>query len=311
MNVQDEWNELTDDDRVLLEMVESALTRKETGASEDTSLRAFCVQLANTAPLVDVRFRERLKARLIETLKQQAMEGRPMNTRQGVPRLRWRVALGVAIMLLLLAAAIALYPPSRAWAQGILGRLGPFFFTNAPTLSELALTATPTPWPTSPTVTATGESLNMQRVQVMTAEEARALAGYAMLDPGYLPEEYESYSFEVWLSQGPQALEVDQTYGNGPDVLIIRQIYLPDGGNGVSEFPVGDAVVEEVTVRGQPGVWVEETNLGQHQNEDGTAVLTKWSMLMWQEGDFLFWIYTNALSKEEALKVAESLSEEQ
>lgn len=312
MNARNEWNELSRDDPLLLEMVENVLAHKETAVIEDTSLRAFCAQLAHAAPAANVRFREQLKARLIESLQSQTKERGLMNAKRSLSRLipaqrRWRIALGVFVVLIIAAAAIALYPSSRAWAQEILGRLGPFFFTNAPTLPEQALTATPEPLPTQPPEAATGEPATMQRVQVMTIEEARVLADFAILEPGYLPEGYAPFSFEVWQGEG-HTVEATQTHGSGPDVLIIRQIYMTDGGKGDFEFPIGDAAVEKVAVRGQEGVWVEEANLGQHQNEDGTMTLTKWSMLLWQEGDFLFWIYTNALSKEETLKVAESFS---
>jgi hypothetical protein len=63
----------------------------------------------------------------------------------------------------------------------------------------------------------------------------------------------------------------------------------------------------EVKVRGQEGIWVEASSQGSHQTEEGEMALVPWNILLWTKGDFLFWIYSNGLSREETLQLAESL----
>lgn len=321
MNGHEDWKELADDDRRLLETVEAVVANRGRGNQADDALYDFCVQVASAVPPANEVFRRELKSRLLAELAQQ--EEREMNAngeqkhsspvaRLGAARSRRRAALTLVLVVVALVAGVLLfYPPARAWAQGILARFGPFVFTNAPTLPELALTQTPEP---PPTPEATSAQASGGRQYVSTVEEARRLASFGVLSPAYVPEGYSLQNLDVWLNGDGGTLEVTTNYISGRELLMIRQIaYTPPPGAGEAVFPVGDAPVVEVMVRGQKGVWVEKAKLGQHTNEDGTVQLTEWSMLMWQEqredGNFLFWFYTSALPQYEVLKIAESLSD--
>ena len=320
MNDHEEWSELADEDRLLLKTIEAVVANRGRGDHAGTALGDFGVQLLNAVPPANEAFRRELRSRLLAEMAQQQEEVMSTNSEQkpsgpvarpSAARPRRRAALAVALVVVVLLAGVVLfYPPARAWAQQILARFGPFAFTNAPTLPELALTQTPE---LPPTPEATPAEASGGRQHASTVEEARRLASFGVLSPAYVPEGYHLQNLDAWPSHDGGTLEITTNYISGQELLMIRQIaYTPSPDAGEAVFPIGDVPVVEVTVRGQKGVWVEKAKLGQHTNEDGTVQLTEWSMLMWQEqrqdGHFLFWFYTNALSREEMLKIAESLS---
>jgi hypothetical protein len=305
MSEQNDLSVLTNDDRELLEQIEAIVTHQRDDEYLGTSLCSLGARLANTLPPANAAFRERLRSRLVATLEQQIQEEKKMSdkkqwamvARRSPMRPGWRVVVaGIVMIALLFAGAILVYPPVRAWAQGILAHIGPFLLTNAPTLPEQMLTRTPEPNPTEqPDSTPPAGGVQLQQVQ--TVEEARALARFDVLSPRYVPKDYQLQSWTLFPGGNNDVIEVDAQYipEGTSHLLIIRQfLYKPQGSGSAFEFPVGDAPTVKVTVRGQPGVWVEGSKQGQHQTEEGKVEL--------------FWFYSDALPLEEMLKIAESLA---
>lgn len=310
MNTQIEWPALNSDDQQLLDLIEVVIANTPTAGHADHALYDFSRQLASARPAPTLAFRRALEERLMSTLtEQQAEDSRSQAT--PTPRStfgRWRLVLaGGLVVIGLVVIAIMTYPPTRAWAQAMLARFGPFTFTTGPTLPEQALTATPEPPPTQ-TRGGPPPEAGASYQNVMTLEEAQQLVSFAILVPHYLPEGMQLASYSVMPESPGSVPDVSATYvgATNSDVLIIRQF--PYAGESVAEFPIGDAPRTEVTVRGQSGLWVEEANLGLQPE----GQLIQWSFLIWQEERegtrFLLWMYTHTLSQAEMLKIAESLA---
>ena len=93
---------------------------------------------------------------------------------------------------------------------------------------------------------------------------------------------------------------------SGEEHVSISQVrYVP--GRYEEEFPVGDAPTMDVTVREQPGLWVEGAKLGIRNDNRGGSELYGVNVLIWEEEDDLFRVTSNELTLEELLKIAESL----
>jgi hypothetical protein len=126
-----------------------------------------------------------------------------------------------------------------------------------------------------------------------------------------VPSGYTLQRYKVLARKDAPALEVSAEYisEDYQQLWYLRQIpYSAQDATDAHEFPVGNARVTMVTVRGQPGVWVEATNQGAHQTETGEEILVPWNILLWVEGNYFFWLYSSELPLDENLKVAESLS---
>ncbi len=84
---------------------------------------------------------------------------------------------------------------------------------------------------------------------------------------------------------------------------------------GTKRFPVGQADVREIVVRGRPAIWVEgaSLSLGKAGFPIGqiTCDFEAMNVLLWEKGDVSFELSTTdlELSLEEMLKIAESMSE--
>jgi hypothetical protein len=177
-------------------------------------------------------------------------------------------------------------------------------------MQEQRLGGTPPPTPQEVLNTPNSQQVGLQEQQATTLAEARKLAGFDILSPSYLPSGYTLQRYTVLVGKDTPAQEVSAEYisSDYQQLFYLRQIsYTASDTSNILEFPVGNAPVTTVKVRGQQGVWVEGTNQGAHQTESGEEVLVPWNMLLWVEGDYFFWLYSSALPLEENLKVAESL----
>lgn len=221
--------------------------------------------------------------------------------------------LGLVILVILLAVSTACQsapaiPASTATPNVI--QIGPLRLTHDPTMQEQRLSGTPPPTPQeAPSTPSTSQELSLQ--EATTLAQARKLAGFDILSPAYLPSGYTLQRYTVLVGKDAPAQEISADYisSDYKQLFYLRQIsYSAKDANNILEFPIGNARVTAVKVRGQEGVWVEATNQGAHQTETGEEVLVPWNMLLWVEGDYFFWLYSSKLSLEENLKVAESLT---
>ncbi len=131
-----------------------------------------------------------------------------------------------------------------------------------------------------------------QLTMVNDAATASQLAGFTVLAPSYLPDGFTvSNQPGVWSvihgNNGVMAVILYENQAANGSLAITEEMYRQGETNTVTNIPEG----QHVTVRGQPGEWVS----------NGKSILT------WDENGIRYMISTNALSKDEVLKIAESL----
>lgn len=207
----------------------------------------------------------------------------------------------LVLVLALFMTVFAVSPPLRSWAQEVLARVGALIVTDAPTYAERTLpilqTATPErPW---------GPEL-----ESLSQEEASRRAGFTVLVPRNLPkwkQEFVFYSDTDWVA----VLGIyDRWYG-----VDVIQMKLTDEQE--EEFPIGDADVLEVKVRGQTGYWIEDAATSIiggggsifHGMKDVVWQLGYNNILTWEEDGIVYLMLADdELSLGELLTIAESLA---
>ncbi len=248
-----------------------------------------------------------------------------------------------AIAALVIAVSTVTFVPSmRAWSRSVLTQFGPLIITDAPTWPEVAINTprAPTPigqptampiagaplptgplpptptaplpptGPLPPTPTAplppTATPIAGPLPIMITIEEASDVAGFQVLAPEYIPAGYRLVSRKVLTSEvGVFVFTTCATEG-GEERISINQVQYVPGYE--AEFPVSDALTMDVTVRGQPGLWVEGVKLGiRNDGNSGGSELFGINVLVWAEEDNLFSLRSNELTLKETLKIAESL----
>ena len=210
-------------------------------------------------------------------------------------------ALAALAALVIAVSTVAFVPPVRTWAQSVLAQLGPLIITDAPTWPEVVINTPPAPTPIGqPTATPFAGPL-----PIMTIEEASDAAGFQVLSPEYIPAGYRMVARGVFAPPAGVFAHTTCATESGEEHISINQDRYVPGFE--SEFPMGDAPTVDVTVRGQPGLWVEGAKLGIKNNDSGGSELYGVNVLIWEEGDDLFFLTSNELALEEMLKIAESL----
>ena len=198
------------------------------------------------------------------------------------------------------------YSPIRTLAQDILAQFKSVIITGVSTGVERDRIPTPIGQPTSTPM--------VIPLRILTVEEANQEAGFEVLYPIYIPSGYQLIARGVHHSEAGVSASAkyamvgttyDPTYGieeGTPTIRIIQTRYTSDF---MAEHPVGDAPTTEVTVREQPGLWVEQASMG-CCDEHGNVLLS--NILVWQEGDIFFDLRSDDLTLEDTLRIAESLS---
>lgn len=211
-----------------------------------------------------------------------------------------------------------------AFAQEVLGQVGPYFFTNNPTRMEQQFTATSEAHPLQIPRGAPAPTSEIHNTR--SVGEASTLAGFEILVPENLPDGYELVNVRVTkvMPDDSSSIVVVNTQYQAEryqDALYIQQrTYSLDDPRIPFEFRVGDAKVVELQVREQSGIWVEGTNLHYSQVtppsypepgviEHGEIELIPWNLLLWEENKFLFLLHSPVLSQGNMLSVAESLEQ--
>lgn len=206
-----------------------------------------------------------------------------------------------AAATLMLVLLVLVIPPLNAFAQDILRQIGNLSLTNSPTFTERELNSDNSQDATSDTP-----------LVLLTLEEASNQAGFAVLIPDYVPTDFTLVYRVVEESDSAKMVMTTYQPARNPkedQSIWVYQGIVPDN----QEYPVGDAAVVDVTVRGLPGVWVENVVTGVEysaaaDHTNGQSTLLRSNFLFWEENGFLFAIQSPVLGLDETLKVAESLN---
>jgi Domain of unknown function (DUF4367) len=268
---------------------------------------------------------------------------KPMKTNSRIHALR---ALALAFSMIAIFAGVLFFsPPTRAFADGVIRRIGGIIFVQAtpqpnpvdngkgitaPNVTEspdrqatlqakksLAQQATVSPEDQATMQAkknlaqqATGSPQDQAAATVVVdANAASQLVGFTVLAPAYLPDGYTASSTGWKVSQdvgmtdatisrinvkaGLEGVSggafnnyVNQAAGG---IITIEELKVQPG----QSRTVDSSQIQDVTVRGQPGAWMPA---------DGGM-----NTLAWEENGITYLVVGNQLSKDEALKVAESL----
>jgi len=211
-------------------------------------------------------------------------------------------ALAAIAALIITVSMVAFVPSARAWAQDVLTQFGALIITDSPTWPERVINTPPAPTPVGqPTATPIAGPL-----PILTIEEASDVAGFQVLSPEYLPAGYRIADRGAYVEEARVFATTSWATEGGEERVYISQVRYVSG-HSEEEFPVGDALTMDVTVRGLPGLWVEGAKLGIRSDNRGGSELYGVNFLIWEEGDDLFRLTSDELALAEMLKIAESL----
>lgn len=200
---------------------------------------------------------------------------------QPAPRHRRR-RLAVALAALAGVAGIAVSPAVADW-------LG---------LRGVRVHQEPAPLPAT-----AGAPLRLGRP--VTPAEASSVAGFDLLVPARLgPPD------ETWLDATGAVPVVTLLYRAGP--VLLAELRAPlDDATVVSKFVGPGATVEEVTVAGGRGLWLEGVHEVAYRDPDGRVRVDRLRLadrvLLWERGDVTLRLEAD-LPRDEAIRVAESVS---
>ncbi len=270
------------------------VTLDETGDYTDL------LKLANTLSKTDFSAGTSIRQSLFERLN--AHNRQPF---QKPPIYRQYPLAASLIASLLVISILFTLPPVRTFAQEIIKRLQTITLTNAPSLFEPYLTATPTTDPNHPPV----ESLNL------TLDEAITKAGFTPLLPTYLPDGYNLTHRDARVGQITTEFEPAGVDTSKCCIIFsIMQLWSPEKEkHSTYKYPVGNVPIADVLVRNVHGLWVQNAEIGMTHDENGKFHIMPANLLTWEEDNFLFWmtsfdVRTNIpLSQEEMMKVANTL----
>jgi hypothetical protein len=129
--------------------------------------------------------------------------------------------------------------------------------------------------------------------------EIAAKVGFQVAVPQVLPNNVRRLSQYVY--DGEDFTQVDTSYTNGGIHFFIQQVKVNDASkvqDGVWEINVGDTPVEDITINGNRGAWAENlTNAG------GST----YSILVWEQDGFSFYMNATGISREDLFAAAESI----
>jgi len=240
-----------------------------------------------------------------------------MNPFSSRPRYRTLIAsLASVVSLVLVTLTI---PPVRALAQDIIHQIGSFMISNAPSDAEQYVATLESGTPT-PTPDPNGGIPEDVIAGLLTSGQASAKAGFPVYAAAYLPSGYQLYIRDVQTASQSTTIhtayriELDPPLHNGAQMagIISFEQSLVASGAPTWEKGIGDTPVVDVTVRGQPGVWLEQVPVYPFQNDQGEWDYARWNQLIWAEAGYTFMIQTNMpsdlLPLAELLKIAQVLT---
>lgn len=262
---------------------------------------------------------------------------KPMKTTSRMHALR---ALALAFSMLAIFAGVLFFsPPTRAMADSVIRRIGGIIFVqatpqpgpanNGKDIAAPNATVSPEGQATmqakkslaqeatvSPEGQATMQAKERQRTNdnnnaqpALDANAVSQLVGFTVLAPAYLPDGYTATSggWRVSQENDPGVAAISRINGKGGlegvsggavnnyvnraagNVITIEELKLQQSQPKTVDSPQ----IQDVTVRGQAGVWMPDTG--------------GMNILAWEENGITYLVVGNRISKDEALKVAESL----
>ncbi len=291
--------------------IDNLMEKKRTGLDMDqddaTNLAAV---LAAHDPSKKSRVEASLRKEMLDRIdNRNASIHRPM---------RWQYAVLAVIAVL---CALFTIPSVRAVAQDIIRVIGDVIVSNAPTDAEEYVAALQSGTPTStpdPSIQPC-EDCGEQVVGLYSLDEVSQMAGFRAYAPEYIPEGYWLATRDIFDRSGPimvttdYRMELDPPLHDGlqmAGIIALQQIF-DASGTYSWEMNVGDVPVVNVSVNGQPGVWLEQIPVIPVEDENGQWDYERWNRLIWEVDGFTFIIQTNMpsdlLPLEEVIRIAESL----
>ncbi len=211
-----------------------------------------------------------------------------------------RPALAFGAVALLLAATLLFSPAARTFASNQLQQIGAILLRaddGAPVIEP------------QPTIPATVENNSQPAVNPAQASE---LAGFAVLEPTYLPAGY-SLDGDLSVQHQDSGVYVVTSYteANGRHFLIMNQTRF--AADALFEQQYGDnETVTEVMIGDQRGVFISGRFMT-HPNEPATTngeqpelLATNW--LIWESNGITYTLFGDNLEQSELIRIAESLN---
>ncbi|MCL4266794.1 MAG: DUF4367 domain-containing protein [Anaerolineae bacterium] len=217
---------------------------------------------------------------------------------------RRRLALTFAAVLLVLAVVLAASPGARALAAGFLRQIGVMTLSDRPA-GEPVLIAPPSPEQLA-LAEATATPIVPTSLSGTPLEVAIAQAGFSPYLPGYLPAGFtqvELVAAEYLDDEGiGHGMGIFATYLSPTDGYLAVQTTGFD--ERAQDVAMGGHTMTDVTVNGQPGVWIEALPF-----ESSLVSSRAINMLLWSENGYVLAVQADQLPLAEVLKIAESLSQ--
>jgi hypothetical protein len=211
-------------------------------------------------------------------------------------------------MVMLIGAALALSPATRALADSIIRQFGSLIFVQATpepkpildqTAGQQAVDSVEKKDPMQDQADSSKKQLADEGATSGYAQDvvhASQLTGFPVLAPSYLPE---GYGIETSANTSGAWTVIHQN--GGVRASITYQGQAEDSFLTIEEFKeltdqsktVESPEIVDVTVRGLPGAWLPDAR--------------RKNILIWEENGLTYLVISNTLSLDEILKVAESL----
>jgi hypothetical protein len=215
----------------------------------------------------------------------------PMETRSRFFSLQ-RFLLASAAVIAVLVMTLLVSPPARALASQLLRQIGVFTLVFD---GDGRYSAGQPPQPTA----APFDPGTVQKAGSLA--EASTLASFTLLDPEDLPQGFALNGGWSVTEQGNGMLVASEYLDEEGHYLIFNQ-YKYGSGYAFEQTYASNEQVSDVSVRGQPGVWIAGRLVAVSAGELEPAL---W--LMWEENGINYTLFSDTLTQEDLLKVAESL----
>lgn len=238
------------------------------------------------------------------------------------PIARRRIINAIALAILTIAVFITVTPQGQAFAQNIIRTIGNFVIMDEASDAEnyVATLQSGTPTPTADPDSVCVDCQEPMVVGLLTIPQASVAAGFPVYEFQYVPDRYQLSSRDVLITKSSitayasYQIELDPPLYDGLQtmgIIAISQTRV-DSDAQPWEVGVGDVPVIDITVRGLPGVWLEQIPIIPFQDSQGEWDYARWNQLLWAEEGYNFMLQTNMpsdfLSLDELLEIAESLT---
>jgi hypothetical protein len=210
------------------------------------------------------------------------------------PQVKRFAALALPLSIIL-AMTLFLSPSVRAFGQSLLRQIGGYSFTQG---VPQPIDASELPASINIVDTSTSTSIELTSDSIVADDLASAAsqAGFPVLAPSYLPSGYIPMEDGWRITSENNSTAVTYGYFDGTKNYFFVTQWKVGEGDTARTFTREEIL--DVTVRGQNGVWLPHASTN-----------SRTAALVWAENGATYSIISNALSLDEALKVAESLGE--